>query len=449
MTTVLIKNACIINEGERFEGGILIRDRHIERIYRGAIPEDVSAGLIVDAKGKLMIPGVIDDQVHFREPGLTHKADIYHESRAALAGGVTSFMDMPNTSPPATTIELLEDKYRLGEQHSAINYSFYFGATNTNAEELRRIDPKRVCGVKVFMGSSTGNMLVDEEDALRSIFASSPILIATHCEDEGIVRANTSAYKERYGEDIPFACHPLIRSREACYKSSARAVELAKRYNARLHVLHLSTADELALFEPYKELRLEDKRITAEVCVHHLWYCDEDYGQMGARIKCNPAIKSANDRSALLEAVKNGTIDVVATDHAPHTVEEKQQKYLSAPSGLPLVQYSLVAMLEFFHQNKLSLETIVQRMCHNPSRLFNIHKRGFIREGYFADIAIVDLKKPTIVDKESILSKCGWSPFEGYTFQSSVTHTFVNGLLAYNEGAIMPDARGERLLFDR
>lgn len=448
MSSILIKNAQVVNEGISFSGSVLIEDRIISRIFKEG--ESLPAAMeTIDASGKLLIPGVIDDQVHFREPGLTHKADICHESRAALAGGVTSFMDMPNTKPPATTLELLEQKYELGRQHSAINYSFYFGATNSNAHLLKELDPRAICGVKVFMGSSTGNMLVDDEKALSDIFSTSPILVATHCEDEETIRKNTEEYVKKYGGSIPFSAHPLIRSREACYKSSAKAVELAKRYNTRLHILHITTADELQLFATYASLKPEDKRITAEVCVHHLWYSDKDYDAKGSLIKCNPAIKTADDRRALQEAVATGILDVVATDHAPHTLEEKRGDYLHTSSGLPLIQYSLVAMLELYHQGVFSLETVVERMCHAPARLFNISKRGFIREGYHADITLVDLNNPFTVERKDVLSKCGWSPFEGQTFQSKVSHVFVNGQKAYENGKINDSTGGERLTFDR
>ena len=448
MASILIQNARIVNEGKSFTGSVLVENKTISRIFNHG-EELPTAQTTINASGKLLIPGVIDDQVHFREPGLTHKADIFHESRAALAGGVTSFMDMPNTKPPATTLELLNAKYELGRQHSAVNYSFYFGATNENAHLLKELDAKAVCGVKVFMGSSTGNMLVDDEQTLTAIFSSSPILVATHCEDEATIRQNTEEYIRKYGDNIPFSAHPLIRSREACYKSSSKAVGLAKRYNTRLHILHISTADELELFTPYASLAPEEKRITAEACVHHLWFCDEDYDVKGSLIKCNPAIKTDNDRKALQLAVANGVIDVVATDHAPHTLKEKNADYLRAPSGLPLVQLSLVAMLELHHKGVFSLETVVERMCHAPARLFNIAKRGFIREGYCADLTLVDLNSPFTVDRKDVLSKCGWSPFEGQTFRSKVTHVLVNGQLAYENGRLNEMVKGERLTFDR
>ena len=448
MAGILIKNAQIVNEGLSFSGSILIENGAIARIYKdGEILPCVQQ--TINACGKLLMPGVIDDQVHFREPGLTHKADIYHESRAALAGGVTSFMDMPNTKPPATTPELLEQKYELGKQHSAINYSFYFGATNENAHLLKELDKTAVCGVKVFMGSSTGNMLVDDEQTLAAIFSTSPVLVAAHCEDEATIRQNTEAAIQKYGENIPFSAHPLIRSREACYASSAKAVALAKKYDTRLHILHITTADELQLFAPYANLKPEEKRITAEVCVHHLWYSSKDYDTKGSLIKCNPAIKTAADRAALQEAVSSGIIDIVATDHAPHTKKEKNGSYLNAPAGLPLIQFSLSAMLELYHRGVFSLETIVQRMCHAPASLFGIAKRGFIREGYHADITLVDLNNPYTVERKDVLSKCGWSPFEGETFRSRVSHVFVNGQLAYENGQLNDAVRGERLVFNR
>lgn len=448
MAAILIKNAQIVNEGESFNGSILVESGIIGRIFKES-EELPAVQNILDASGKLLIPGAIDDQVHFREPGLTHKADIYHESRAALAGGVTSFMDMPNTKPPATTLELLEEKYRLGKQRSAVNYSFYFGATNENAHLLKELDKKAVCGVKVFMGSSTGNMLVNDEHTLAAIFSTSPILVATHCEDEETIQKNTEAFIKKYGDSIPFSAHPLIRSHEACYKSSAKAVELAKRYGTKLHVLHISTANELELFAPYANLKPEDRRITAEVCVHHLWYCSDDYEAKGSLIKCNPAIKTANDRNALREAVAKGIAAVVATDHAPHTLQEKNSDYLQAPSGLPLIQLSLPAMLELYHKKVFSLETVVERMCHAPAVLYNIAKRGFIREGYHADITLIDLHNPFTVERKDVLSKCGWSPFEGETFQSRISHVFVNGQLAYENGKINDDIKGERLAFNR
>ncbi len=449
MESILIKNALIVNESRQFKGGVLVENGLIAEVFTQGEEQSLSADRTIDAAGQLLIPGVIDDQVHFREPGLTHKADIFTESRAALAGGVTSFMDMPNTKPPAATIELLEEKYELAKQRSAINYSFYFGATNDNSDEVKRIDKKTICGVKVFMGASTGNMLVDDEKALEAIFSSSPVLVATHCEDEPIIRQNTLLFKEKYGENVPMECHPLIRSRQACYKSSSRAVELAKRFGTRLHVLHITTAEELSLFAPYSNTKLEDKQITAEACVHHLWFCDKDYAEKGALIKCNPAIKATTDRIALVQAVRDGIVDIVATDHAPHTLEEKGKSYFESPSGLPLIQYSLPLMLELCHRGELNLETVVERMCHAPARMFRILKRGFIRGGYHADLTLVDLNNPYTVHREDVISKCGWSPFEGQQFRSKVTHTIVNGQLAFENGKMADNLHGERLLFNR
>ncbi|HLW07270.1 MAG TPA: dihydroorotase [Marinilabiliaceae bacterium] len=444
MSTTLIKNGTIINEGKAFKGALLIRDAIIEKII---LTEDYPiADIVVDAQGKYLIPGVIDDQVHFREPGLTHKGDIASESKAAVAGGVTSYMEMPNTNPQSTTIEELEKKYSIAEQSSYANYSFYMGATNTNLEEVLKVDPKKVCGIKIFMGSSTGNMLVDNEAALNDLFREVKMLIATHCEDETIIRENMAIFKNRYGEKFPFRYHPEIRSEEACYKSSSRAVELAEKYNSRLHVLHISTEKELSLFSSSKPLK--SKKITSEVCVHHLWFENSDYDKLGWRIKWNPAVKSKKDREALREALRNNVLDVVATDHAPHTLEEKQQGYFISPSGGPLIQHSLIAMLEMVDQGVFTKEMVVEKMCHAPATLFRIEKRGFIREGYFADLVIVDPKAPqTIVDSE-VLYKCKWSPFSGTTLQNSVTHTWVNGQLAFENGTIHEGIKGQRLSFN-
>ena len=441
----LITHATIINEGQRFTGSVLLRDEVIEAVYGAddALPE---ADRVVDATGLWLVPGVIDDQVHFRDPGLTHKGDIHTESRAAVAGGVTSVMDMPNTKPPATTLELLEAKYRLGAEKSLANYSFLLGATNDNLAELKRVDARRVAGVKLFMGSSTGNMLVDDERALAAIFAETPCLIAAHCEDEATIRRNTTHYRALLGDDVPVACHPLIRSAEACYRSSAKAVELAGRYGARLHVFHLSTGREMSLFDPGKPLA--DKRITAEVCVHHLWFSDEDYARLGSRIKCNPAIKTAADRQALRQAVAEGRIDVVATDHAPHLPAEKEGGALRAASGMPLVQHSLVAMLQLAAQGVLTVELVVERMCHAPAVLYRIVRRGYIRPGYYADLALVNPHSPWTVSRDNILYKCGWSPFEGATFDAAVQATWVNGRLVYDRGAFDESARGMRLEFN-
>lgn len=447
MRPIFIKNATIVNEGTTRKGDLLVEGEEI--IYIGNPGEKMSpaGATIIEAAGKLLLPGIIDDQVHFREPGLTHKGDILSESRAAVAGGITSFMDMPNTVPQTITAELLKEKYLTGAEHSLANYSFYMGATNTNLSEIMKADPAEVCGIKVFMGSSTGNMLVDDEQALRDIFKNARMPVAVHCEDETIIKANTAKYRADYGDDIPFSMHPMIRSREACFISSAFAVRLAKEYNTRLHVLHLSTADEMKLLS--NEMPLAKKRITAEVCVHHLWFDESAYENRGSLIKWNPAIKTHYDRDALLKAVSDDTIDIVATDHAPHTAEEKAGKYFSCPSGGPLVQHSLPAMLELWHKGSISLEKIVEKMCHNPAILFNIRKRGFIREGYKADLCLIDPDKPWTVTKDNILYKCGWSPFEGTTFRSGVFMTIINGTIVYNDGLINENFRGQRLLFDR
>lgn len=444
MKSILITNAHIINEGRVYVSDLFVKEGLIDKI--GSDLSGRKADIVIDAKGKYLMPGVIDDQVHFREPGLTYKAEIYTEAKAAVAGGITSFMEMPNTVPNTLSQALLEDKYQLAAQKSLANYSFYMGASNDNLEEVLKTDPTNVCGVKVFMGSSTGNMLVDNEQTLEQLFSKVSMLIATHCEDEATIRHNNQLFKEKYGEDVPFECHPLIRSTEACYKSSSMAVSLAKKYGSRLHVLHISTAKELSLFS--NELSLKDKKITAEACIHHLWFDDQDYAEKGSFIKWNPAVKTKEDRTAILAAVNNDTIDVVATDHAPHTLEEKQQSYFKAPSGGPLVQHSLVAMLELYHQGKITLEKIVQKMAHDPAVLFRIKNRGFIREGYFADLVLVDLDNPWTVNKDNILSKCGWSPFEGYSFKSQIIHTIVSGHLAFNNGVFDESRKGERLLFE-
>jgi dihydroorotase len=447
MSGILIKNATIINEGRSFQGDLLLRDELIESIGfhdQNNIPKGTK---IIDATGLLLIPGVIDDQVHFREPGLTYKGDIYSESRAAVAGGVTSFMDMPNTNPQTVSIEILNEKYRIGSENSFTNYSFYLGATNTNIDEVLNVDHTSVCGIKLFMGSSTGNMLVDNEDALKELFSKTSLPIAAHCEDESIIRKNSQIYRDKYGEDVPVKMHPLIRSREACFRSSSHAVNLAKEFNTRLHILHLSTADELKLFR--NDIPLKEKRITGEVCIHHLWFDDSSYDNLGSYIKWNPAIKTMFDRDALRKGVNNNLIDIVATDHAPHTLEEKTNRYFKAPSGGPLIQHSLVAMLELWHNKIFSLEKIVEMMCHNPAILFNIKNRGFIREGYKADICLIDPENPWNVSKENLLYKCGWSPFEGTTFRSKVVQTIVNGTIVFDNGVIKDDYRGQRLLFER
>jgi dihydroorotase len=446
----IIKNANILNEGKIFEGSVRIENGLIKKVFGSDsdvddVPEE--GFLIVDARDKLLMPGVIDDQVHFRDPGLTYKGDIFSESRAAAAGGVTSFMDMPNTSPPTLNVDRLNEKYSMASSNSLINYSFYIGASNSNIDDIRKIDPKSVCGVKVFMGSSTGNMLVDNEDALAAIFAESPVIVSVHCEDEDTVQRNMALYRQQQGEDIPASYHPLIRSAEACYRSSAKAVELAVKYNTRLHVLHLSTAKESGLFESSSSNCIH--RITAEACVHHLWFSDADYQYLGNKIKCNPAIKSANDREALREAVRNGKIAVVATDHAPHTVDEKQKTYFGAPSGLPLVQHSLSAMLEMYRHGVFSLFDIVEKMCHAPARLFNIHRRGYIREGYYADLTLVDLNAGYSPCGDNVLYRCGWSPFEGVRFSTKVETTWVNGSIVFDKGQIVEHRCAQQLEFDR
>ena len=442
---ILISNANIVNEGKCFTADVLIKDQFIEKID-GSISA-ANADKVIDAKGKFLLPGVIDDQVHFREPGLTHKATIYSESRAAVAGGVTSFMEMPNTFPPALTQELLEEKYQIAAKSSLANYSFFMGASNDNYDEVMRTDPNKVCGLKIFMGSSTGNLLVDNESALEKFFRESEMLIATHCEDEQTIKSNTEKYIKRYGDDIPVKFHSLIRSEGACYKSSSHAVDLAKKYNTHLHILHISTAKELSLFN--NAVPLKQKRITSEACIHHLWFSDKDYERLGTLIKWNPAIKTALDRDAIFKGVIEDVIDVIATDHAPHTLEEKKNVYTKAPSGGPLIQHSLVAMLELHLNGKIDLEKVVEKMCHNPAILFKIEKRGFIREGYFADLVLVNINNPWTVDKNNILAKCGWSPFEGQSFRSKVSHTFISGHLAYEEGHLLDSKMGERLTFER
>jgi dihydroorotase len=445
MGKTLIKNAKIVNEGAIVEGDVLI-----DGPYIAEIADNISAKTnygIIDAEGNYLIPGAIDDQVHFREPGLTHKGDIASESRAAVAGGITSFIEQPNTVPNAVTHEVLEEKYRIASETSYANFSFMLGATNDNLDEVVKTDPKNVAGVKIFMGSSTGNMLVDNDAALESVFANAPALIAVHCEDEATIRENLEKFKSVYGDNIPAACHPLIRSAETCYLSSSKAVALAKKTNARLHVFHLSTAGEMELFT--NKIPLAQKRITAEACVHHLWFSDADYKTKGNLIKWNPAVKTADDREALWQALLDDRIDVIATDHAPHTLDEKMRPYLDAPSGGPLVQHAVVAMFESHLQGKIPVGKIVEKMAHNPATVFQIEKRGFIREGYFADLAVVNTSLPWNVKKENILYKCGWSPFEGYSFRSRVTHTLVNGELVYGGGKVKDIRRARRLTFDR
>ncbi|MFM2131409.1 MAG: hypothetical protein RL646_612 [Verrucomicrobiota bacterium] len=444
MASLALRDAEVINEGRRFRADILIRDGRIERVgdLGGA-----KADREIDLRGKLVVPGLIDDQVHFREPGLTHKAEIATESRAALAGGVTSYMEMPNTSPPAVTLEELEKKYARAAACSPANYSFFLGGTNSNVEQLKAMDPRHVCGVKVFMGSSTGDMLVDRAAALESIFRHAPALIATHCEDTPMIKAAEAAAKERWGDDVPAGEHARIRSAEACYASSSMAVSLAREHGARLHVLHITTAKELSLFSSAP--LGPRKRITAEACVHHLWFSEEDYAGLGHRIKCNPSIKTRADRDAVRAAVASGVIDVLATDHAPHTREEKAQGYFKAPSGLPLIQHPLLMLIDLARQGAFTLETAVERACHAPARLFGVQGRGFIREGHWADLVVVDPAKPTRVTADGLLYKCGWSPFEGHAFSASVDRTFVNGVCVYEDGRIRPDAPvGMRLTFD-
>ncbi|MBM3452112.1 MAG: dihydroorotase [Bacteroidetes bacterium] len=445
MKFTLIKNATIVNENSTYESDLLLKDCKIEKIDRDISVD--SNHVLIDAEGLLLIPGCIDDQVHFREPGLTYKANIFTESRAAVAGGITSFMEMPNTVPSAVTIEKLEEKYAIAQKTSLANYSFYLGTTNSNIEEIKRIDPQKICGLKIFMGSSTGDMLVDDPQTLEDVFHYSPTIITTHCEDDPMIQKNLRKYVSEFGETLPAKFHPLIRSDEACYKSSSFAVELAKKYDSRLHVLHISTEKELELFT--NQIPLKDKRITAEACIHHLWFTEEDYDRLGNFIKWNPAIKKVSDRNAIVKAINENTIDVIATDHAPHTFEEKSQMYLKSPSGGPLVQYALLAMLDKVKEGKFTIEKIVEKMCHAPAELFQVSKRGFIREGYFADIVLVDSSKSTTVSKESILSKCGWSPFEGHTFSNAIDRTFVNGNLVYQRGKIFDNLPGNRLTFDR
>ncbi len=402
---------------------------------------------VIDASGKYLIPGLIDDQVHFREPGLTHKATIDSESRAAVAGGITTFIEMPNTVPQATNQQLLQDKFNIAEKTSFANYSFMFGGTNDNLEELLKTDPKTVAGIKLFLGSSTGNMLVDNLEVLEKIFSSTKLIISVHCEDEETIKKNTAEHKAQYGEHIPIELHPVIRSEEACYLSSSRAIELAKKTGARLHVFHVSTAKETTLFR--NDIPLEEKQITSEVCVHHLWFSDQDYKEKGTHIKWNPAVKTAADRQGLWKALLDDRLDIIATDHAPHTLEEKSNSYLKAPSGGPLVQHALLALLEKVSKKVISIEKLVEKACHNPAIIFQIENRGFIREGYYADLVLIDLKAPQTVCKENILYKCGWSPFEGTTFSSSVTHTFVNGVLIYHEGVFNNEVKGKRITFNR
>lgn len=445
MAKILLKGATLVNEGKETVADVLIDGKRIAKIA-SSISVDGSVNEI-NCEGLHLLPGCIDDQVHFREPGLTHKATIQSESRAAVAGGITSFMEMPNTVPNTLTQELLEAKYQRASEVSPANYSFFMGASNDNYDEVMKTNIQDVCGVKIFMGSSTGNMLVDNTSTLEHLFANVPMLIATHCEDEATIRKNLEEYKERNGEEIPMSAHPLIRSAEACYLSSSRAVELAKKNNTRLHILHISTGIETELFR--NDIPLEQKQITAEACVHHLWFSDADYAEKGAWIKWNPAVKTAADRDQIWQALLDNRIDVVATDHAPHTIEEKQQLYLQAPSGGPLVQHALLAMLDASANGKIPLVRVVEKMAHAVATCFQIKDRGFLREGYFADLVLVDLNKKSTVTKESLLYQCAWSPFEGTTFSSSIEKTFVNGELVYDNGQLTGVHSGERLLFNR
>ncbi len=444
MDEILIKGARLVNDGQVLEGDLLVRNGRIERIG-----SEIAAGpatRVLEANGNLLMPGMIDDQVHFREPGLTHKGDIHSESRAAVAGGITSFMDMPNSIPQTVSLDALEEKHELAAGRAFANYSFYLGATNDNIDAIRALDKNQACGIKVFMGSSTGNMLVDQEAILEAIFRDAPTLVATHCEDSPTIEANEAAYREKYGEDVPIEEHPKIRSAEACFLSSSLAVELARRHDTRLHVLHLSTAREMELFEAKP---LEEKRITAEVCAHHLFFDDGDYEFKGAFIKCNPAIKSREDRDALRQALVEGRLDVIGTDHAPHTLDEKLNSYFQAPSGLPLVQHALPMLMELYHDRLLSLALLVEKACHAPARLFQIEERGYLREGYWADLVIVDPKAASRVERDSVLYKCGWSPLEGQKLRSSVVTTLVNGQVVYNRGRFNEQPVGQRLIFRR
>lgn len=445
--SILIKNAIIVNENSTFTGDVLIENELIKKIASSISIKDLTQVTVIDATGKYLIPGFIDDQVHFREPGLTHKANIATESKAAIAGGITTFIEMPNTVPQATTQALLEDKFAIAAKDSYANYSFMFGGTNDNLDELLKTDPKKVAGIKLFLGSSTGNMLVDNEAVLEKIFSSTKMIISVHCEDEATIRENTARYVEKYGDQIPIKYHPIIRSEEACYLSSSKAIELAKKTGARLHVFHLSTAKETALFR--NDIPLAEKKITSEVCIHHLWFSDEDYAKKGTHIKWNPAVKTPKDRQGLWEALLDDRIDVLATDHAPHTLEEKNNNYLNAPSGGPLVQHAVLAILEKVKEGVIPLEKAVEKMSHNPAILFQIEKRGFVKEGFFADLVLIDPNQAQTVSKESLLYKCGWSPFEGTTFSSTITHTFVNGNIIYQNGIFNDKIKGKRITFNR
>ena len=440
----LIKNASIVNEGKIFISDLLIEDERIKQISERI---DVNSDIEIDATGKYLFPGIIDDQVHFREPGLTHKANIYTESKAAIAGGITSYMEMPNTNPQTLTQELLEQKFKIAEEDSLANFTFFMGVSNNNLEEVLKTDPKTVGAIKIFMGSSTGDMLVDDRKVLEEIFSKTPMLIAVHCEDENIIQENIAKAKEIFGEEVPISEHPNIRSEEACFKSSSFAVELAKKHDSRLHVFHLSTEKEIKLFD--NTIPLSEKRITAEVCIHHLWFDESDYQEKETLIKWNPSVKKKSDQEALFQALLDDKLDVIASDHAPHTLEEKKNPYFKSPSGGPLVQHTLLAMLEFYKNGKITLEKVVEKMCHNPAICFQIEDRGFVKEGFFADLVLVDLEKSWEVTKENILYKCGWSPFEGQNFHSTITHTFVNGHIAYEYGSFDESTKGQRLKFNR
>jgi dihydroorotase len=449
MSTLFIKNATIVNEGEEFVGSLVVKNGKIEDVFKGDISFSDENAAVIDATGLHLLPGMIDDQVHFREPGLTHKANIRTESRAAVAGGITSFMEMPNTNPQTTTHAELENKFNIAAKDALANHSFFFGATNENLDEVLAVDGKNVCGIKIFMGSSTGNMLVDNRETLRNIFGKCDLLIATHCEDEATVRGNEAKYKAQFGEDLPIKYHPIIRNADACYKSSSMAVELAKELDARLHILHISTAKETELFR--NDIPISEKRITAEACIHHLWFTDEDYDSKGTHIKWNPAVKSRVDRDAVLQAVLDDRIDIIATDHAPHTLEEKTNKYFSAPSGGPLVQHAMVGVLELVRQGKISITKAVEKMSHSPAVLFEIPNRGFIKKGFQADFVLVNLNNPWTVTKSNILYKCGWSPFEGQEFAAQIKSTFVNGVKVYEDGQIIEPSSNpsQALIFAR
>ncbi|MFT5723172.1 MAG: dihydroorotase [Bacteroidia bacterium] len=444
MSEYIIKNGTVFNRHERLTTDIHIKDGFIVQLGAGLTSETATT---IDAQGKWVLPGVIDDQVHFREPGLTHKATIYTEAKAAVAGGVTSFMEMPNTNPQATTQAILEQKYVTASNSSLANYSFFMGTTNHNYDEIMKTDPKTVCGIKIFMGSSTGDMLVDDDHILSKIFANAPTIIALHCEDEQTIKENTQVYIDKFGEDIPFSAHPEIRSREACFLSSSKAAQLANKYGTRIHILHISTAEEIALFTAGDDYKT--KNVTSEICVHHLSFNASQYDALGSRIKCNPAIKSEQDQEALWEALRAGKFDVIATDHAPHTWDEKQNKYLKAPSGLPLVQHSLQLMLEHAKNGKIEVEEVVHRMCHKPAELFEIDRRGYIEVGNWADVVVVNPQKPYTVNQDNILYKCGWSPLDGTTFSHSIQQTFVSGNLVYDQGGFDESKKGQRLLFNR